>query len=335
VGWPRDLGRRFTAVGVTIALSSSEAFLVACRTDAPRSADEHDGGAPAAISAAASSSSGEGEHEADGSRSVPRTERREGEPRSDAGVLDHACSGTALSLLAAAVDPRCELSGREWSELVAVGSGAAEATPASTNTTAPGRGKGTRADRSPGTGTTGSLRQEARREGDRIVVSLVNRGSRPLVVPLRYHPGHPELAFTVLAEIEGRGVFELEAPTNDAPAEPPSRPAKSSTSGANAPQRPNVLAELDAGPTFRRVHTARIRLLPGGTARATLHIDPRIVKRLDRTCADAGARPRAPEDAADECLPARLPKGHVVLYVGQLVTAIDAGEPARVEWDAP
>jgi hypothetical protein len=27
--------------------------------------------------------------------------------------------------------------------------------------------------------------------------------------------------------------------------------------------------------------------------------------------------------------------GHVILYVGQLVAAIDVGAPARIEWDPP
>ena len=197
----------------------------------------------------------------------------------------------------------------------------------------------------------GGLRQEARRDGDHVVLSIVNGGTAPVVVPLRFHPGRPELAFTVLAESEQKAVFVLEPPSNDAPGEAPRIDA-----GVAPVIRSLGIGDfdfdvgLDAGSSFLRVYSARIRLAPGGAARARLAIDPRIAKRLDRSCgagssgASAAARassgPGAPDGGPgggpeQACLPPRLPKGRVVLYVGQLVAAVDAGEPARVEWDAP
>ena len=296
-----------------IALSSSEAFLAACRKDAPRTTDETDGAAGApGLAATGSESAAATDEPVDAAGQVARgLEARADEARRDAGDVDRACEGAALSLLTAAVDPRCAVTEREWNDAV-------------------------RALEGEGPRPNVKLRQEARRDGDSVVVSIVNGGSAPLVVPLRYHPGHPELAFSVLAESAGRGVFELAPPRDDAPAREPPGVAKGLAPGSRPPARPSTLAALDAGPGYARVHSARIRLPPGGVARARLVIDPRIVKRLDRTCSDAGARTRADGGGdGEDCLPARLPKGHVVLHVGQLVTATDAGEPARVEWDAP
>lgn len=333
---PHDLRRRLLAVSIAaIAISSSEAFLVACRRDAPRSTDEDTGVQTSSASATADAAGAvEADEGADAAGNVARgLEARAEEARRDAGAVGPACEGPVVSLLAAAVDPRCAVTEREWTELTrAVGAGEdAARTPGS----AGGGG------RNGGAGTPkGTLRQQARREGDHVVLSIVNASNAPVVVPLRYHPGHPELAFSVLAESEGRGVFELAAPANDAPASElaSARPVEVNRRRTGHPARPNVLAELDAGALRTRVHSAHIRLPPGGVARARLTIDPRIVKRLDRTCAGAGARPLATGGdaaSAEECSPARLPKGRVVLYVGQLVTAIDSGEPARVEWDAP
>ncbi len=317
---PRERRCRLLVTGLTtIALSSSGALFVACRRDAPRSVDETDGSVAAPGSPEAAL---ETDRRGDASGQLARgLEERADEARRDAGELHGACEGAALSLLTAAVDPRCAVTEREWNDLVRAADSAA-------STARVGAGDGPK--------SKVRLRQEARREGDNVVVSIVNGGSTPLVVPLRYHPGHPELAFSVLAESEGHGVFELAAPRNDAPAHEPPGPAKASTAGGRPFVRPSTLSELDAGAAYQRVHSARIRLPPGGVARARLVIDPRIVKRLDRTCSDAGARSRRDGGGdEDECLPARLPKGRVVLHVGQLVTATEAGEPARVEWDAP
>ncbi len=300
-----------------VASSAGGALLVACRKDAPPSG----GGEPAASAGPSGSEappsegatgSEDGAFEMDPS-ALPGAEARRARGRADAGTVDPACEGARLRLLTAAVDPRCAVSEREWNDLVrAHDQHGAEA----------GAGKKTasRAARA-------ALRQEARREGDVIVVSIVNRGTTPLVVPLRYHPAHAELAFSVLAEPAGRGLYELAPPKNDAP-ESAGRGAAARTAAPSSP----ALPELDAGASsFLHVHSAHIRLPPGGSASARLVIDTHVAKRLDRSCPDAG-----PGDAAtSECLPARLPKGAVVLHVGQMVAGIDAGEPARVEWDAP
>ena len=304
-----------------VALGSSGALFVACRKDAPR-ADEGDSTrVPEASSAVPGGSmvpSGPGAVDAEG-----RAARGVAETRRDAGAIDPACEGAALSLLAAAVDPRCAVSDREWAELVrafdARDAGARDGAPGGKSAKHPG----------PGHHTASALRNEARRDGDGVIVSIVNRGNAPLVVPLRYHPGHPELAFSLLAElVGGRGVFELAPPRSGVPA------LGAATSGGRHPLRPSVLVELDAGSSSERVYSARIRLPPGGAAKARLAIDPHITKRLDRSCADAGEASAA-EGPGSECLPARLPRGRVVLHVGQLVTGIDAGDPARVEWDVP
>lgn len=330
---PRDLRRRLVVAGVAVVISSSEAFLVACRKDAPRSTGEDAGVGTSSASATAEPAAAIGPDEgeaADAAGNVARgLEARAEEARRDAGTVDPACEGPVLSLLAAAVDPRCAVAEREWTELAHAAGEAAAGVP---GTAGAGGTVGSAAT------PKGILRQQARREGDHVVLSIVNGGKAPVVVPLRYHPGHPELAFSVLAESEGRGVYELAPPSNAATAIESGGAGATTGTRARHPVRPDVLGELDAGATREHVHSARIRLPPGGVARARLTIDPRIVKRLDRTCTDAGARSLArggDGGAAEECSPGRLPKGRVVLYVGQLVTALDAGEPARVEWEAP
>jgi len=71
-----------------------------------------------------------------------------------------------------------------------------------------------------------------------------------------------------------------------------------------------------------RAHFARIVLEPGGVAIATITIDPgvaSVVARRGGDRADAGA--------------SKLPKGHYVLRVGELLTDVEAGAPARVPFD--
>ncbi|MDF2696082.1 MAG: hypothetical protein K0S65_4465 [Labilithrix sp.] len=295
--------RAIVVAGTTIALGSSGALFAACRNDAPDKRVEGDGGRPAATAAVT-------EVEASAEDAAPRGLVDAGaEPTGAARVDDDAggapgargCEGANIALLAAAVDPRCAISTREWTDLAH------------------------RAD----AGVRGvALRQEARRDGERIVVAIVNGRTTPVDVPLRFHPGHPELAFSVLAETEDHAVYELAPPSYDAP--PPAAGSASLPEvdrQTGRPRRWGTLAELDAGAAYARVHTARIRIAPHGRASARLVIDPRIVKRLDRSCADAGA--------GSACLPPRLPRGSVVLYVGQLVAEGETGAPARVAWEAP
>jgi hypothetical protein len=76
---------------------------------------------------------------------------------------------------------------------------------------------------------------------------------------------------------------------------------------------------VDAGaPTH--VQSAIIVLPPGGRASVRLSIDRRIVGRLDRRC-DGG-----------DCMPAAL-AGPAVFHIGQTLTPLGAGPPARVEVD--
>lgn len=245
----------------------------------------------------------------------PSGERVAAGARPDAGG-DGACRGAAISLLAAAVDPRCAVSPRDWEALLRA-AGTSDAGALQTGAREDAKG----------------IRQRARREGDRVVVSLVNEGAGPVVLPVRFHPGHPELAFSVLAALDEQTVFELAPPVLDVPREPPRiggvRPSDTHRGG------PPVV--LDDGPPVAHVHSARIELPPGGVAHARLAVDPRIVRRLDRSCdAGAGTGQDAGLDARlGGCLPARLPKGHVVLYVGQLVAPTVESPPARVEWDLP
>jgi hypothetical protein len=101
-------------------------------------------------------------------------------------------------------------------------------------------------------------------------------------------------AFLVMAEDEGQTLYELAAPRFDA-----SAPA-----------------------TKGRAHFARIVLEPGGAAGATITLDPTIasvVARRGGDRADAGA--------------AKLPKGHYVLRIGELLADVEAGAPARLPFD--
>lgn len=79
---------------------------------------------------------------------------------------------------------------------------------------------------------------------------------------------------------------------------------------------------FDVSATKGRAHFARIVLEPGGAAVATITLDPAIasvVARRGGDRADAGA--------------AKLPKGHYVLRVGELLADVEAGAPARLPFD--
>ncbi|MBX3202199.1 MAG: hypothetical protein KF894_28980 [Labilithrix sp.] len=316
-------GRRRRALGLAaLALASSGAFLVGCRKDAATAsvdASSAAGASDAGGRAPGAPTDGRDELDDDSIDDAPAAlrELRRGAGGRDASDVDPACEGAELGLLAAAVDPRCAISEQEWSAL-------------SRSFDGPGPGGGAPAD------ARAALRQEARREGNRIVVSVVNGGVAPAIVPLRYHPGRPDLAFSVLAESDGGAVFELAPPRGD---------ASPATARDARRERRAALLGFDGGAAVERVYVASIRLAPGGAAHARLTIDPRIVKRLDRRCGDAGAGAPSAADPRDGerrdgsapggCLPQRLASGHVVLYVGQLVASVDVGAPARVEWEVP
>jgi hypothetical protein len=102
-------------------------------------------------------------------------------------------------------------------------------------------------------------------------------------------------AFTVLAEDDRHALYELEAPAFD----------------------------VGSAATNDRPHFARIMLAPGGAAVANLTVRPGVVRAL-------GLRP-----GADAAAPSRLGKGRYVLHVGELLTDVEAGDPARATWDLP
>lgn len=154
-------------------------------------------------------------------------------------------------------------------------------------------------------GGVAGLRQEARViEGNRVALRIVNGGGSTLLLPVGFHGKLP--AFSVLAEDERHTLYEL--------APPP-------------------LALRDPGEGSRS-HVARIALPPGGAASATLTITPAIVRVLGRGAGDRckGVDASAPKGPCDL---AALPKGTYVLHVGELLTDLELGAPARVTWSLP
>lgn len=147
------------------------------------------------------------------------------------------------------------------------------------------------------------LRQEAKADGDVVVFALVNGGAKPVDVPLRLRAGSLDLAFTVLAEVAEvaevrRVVVELASPRIAGAIAAPKRAAGASDGG-------------------HIVQSARVRLPPGGAARARLIIDPKIGASV---VGDGGGI-------------ATLPKGRVELHIGQMLTALEAGPPAHLAWE--
>jgi hypothetical protein len=231
------------------------------------------------------------------------------EARRDAGSMDPACEGRALSLFAVALDDRCATSEREYARLAS--------------------------EKVDGGSAARRLKQEARLEDARLVFSIVNSSpeAAPCALPIRVSPERSS-AFSVLAENARGEVFELAAPKLD--------PEGARVADAGAPRRRLGQARLSHDPTrdgglpgLVRVHTSVIRLLPDGRATVKMTIDPAILARLaprgpaQRPCSDAGG------GDGGNCLPAQLPKGRYTLYVGQLLSEIDTGPPAQVVWDAP
>jgi hypothetical protein len=205
--------------------------------------------------------------------------------------LDPFCEGPSIALVAAAVDARCAIAERAYTSLLA------EA-----------------AERSPdGAAPPSPLRQIARRDGDRVRVTLANLGTAPVDVPLRLRAGKRELAFSVLAEDASHSVFEL------APAHPELEPA-----AGDAAARDAAAGDASAGD----VRTSRIRLPPAGVAIARLAIDLHVVKRLE-----PGAPPDASASASGPRPGERLPRGKYLLHIGQLVTELETGPPAHVAWE--
>jgi hypothetical protein len=171
------------------------------------------------------------------------------------------------------------------------------------------RAKALRAALERDSGAPLGLRQEAKVDPDgRVSLRLVNTGAGAVALPLSWSARLP--SFTILAEDERHAVFEL-------------TPARFEPAGA--------VAGLDASAANDRAHFARIVLAPGSAAVATLHVEPTVAKVL-RRAGDAGA-----EACADGggCERSRLAKGSYVLHIGELLTDVEAGPPARVTWLVP
>lgn len=220
------------------------------------------------------------------------------------GPVDPACSGPEIAFAIAVVDKRCAIGSARAKQLRALLERDAGALP---------------------------LKQEAKAgaEGE-ITLRLVNSGTAPLTLPLSYSSKLP--AFTVLAEDERHAIFELEAPRFD----------------VGLPGGP------DASAANGRAHFARIVLPPGGAAVATIVVSPVIARLVGRRGGagvgaagggggsvrggldggDAGAD-KLPDGGAPQREPARLAKGKYVLHVGELLTDVEAGAPARVTLQVP
>ena len=147
------------------------------------------------------------------------------------------------------------------------------------------------------------LRQEAKVLADgRVALRLVNTGPQPLTLPLSFSARLP--AFSVIAEDERHSLVEL------------------------APPRLDVTAgSAEARADNDRPHFARIVIAAHGAAVATIAIST-VVERVLR---------RAPGDKCDggACAPSRLPRGHYTLHIGELLTDVEVGAPARVEIELP
>jgi hypothetical protein len=143
------------------------------------------------------------------------------------------------------------------------------------------------------------LRQIIRRNGDALSLVIANITTAAIDLPIRLQEATAARGLSILAEDERHAVFELAPPRVDADA------------GRQAG---------DAGP----VRTARVRLPIAGTAIVRFAVDPRIARRVDPPSPDAGDAGRLAE---------QLPKGRYVLHVGQLLTELETGPPARVAWD--
>lgn len=133
------------------------------------------------------------------------------------------------------------------------------------------------------------LAQEAKIEGDRVVLRLVNKGQKPLVLPLSFHADVP--SFSMLLEaVDTRALYEME---------------------------PTTIAPVDAGTAAR---FARIRLAPGAAATVKVGLPKKIMKRI------------APACEAGTCAPEKPSPGTYKLHVGQLISDVESGLPASLDW---
>ena len=145
------------------------------------------------------------------------------------------------------------------------------------------------------------LRQDAKLSPDgRVTLRLVNKSGISLSLPLSFHGKLP--VFSVLAEDARHTLYELASPE----------------------------LELRDRGEGSRSHFARIVLPPEGAATTTFAVSPTILRVLGRGATD----PCRTTDAG-ACGAAKLEKGHYILHVGELLTDVEGGPPARVEIDLP
>lgn len=295
-GRRRGSSLRFAVIGTTVTL------IAGCRKDPPAPAEN----GPGPVVVATDANSGD-EPRFDASGMQARDLEAREEARRDAGaVTDPACVGTELSLFDAALNERCTISEHEYLRLTSSW------------------------ERFDGGGTT-SLRQEARTDEGYVVFALVNASAAPRAIPIRLSLERSS-AFSVLAD-DGHGlVYELAAPQVQPgvvrAAEALMKRPRRRVQGRRAHDLPAT--GEDAG-SPSHVQTSAIRLASGGRATARLTIDPTIVARLG----PKGAMPSCGPDAGQDASACALPKGRYTLYVGQLLSEIEAGPPARVVWNAP
>jgi len=122
-----------------------------------------------------------------------------------------------------------------------------------------------------------------------IGFAIVNKAAKPVALALRFDDRNPGKSLSVIAETIGaQGIYAL------------------------APPHVTHAGGLDAS---AHLHSARIRLLPGGRATALLSVDFTPTERLDKR-GDAGL-PRALE-------------GNFTLHIGQLLSQAEMGDPATV-----
>jgi hypothetical protein len=151
------------------------------------------------------------------------------------------------------------------------------------------------------------LKQEASLTSDgKVLLRLVNTGASPLMLPISFHAKLP--SFSALAEDELHAIYELEPPRLDLPS--------ASDGGAG-----------------ERAHFARIVLPPRGAALATATLSRTVVRVIGRRPGAGCADPAATALADGGCVVTRLPNGRYTVHVGELLTDVEAGAPARVAWE--
>jgi hypothetical protein len=129
-----------------------------------------------------------------------------------------------------------------------------------------------------------------------VEFALVNKSSKPVLVPLRFDDRNPGKSLSVIAETIGaQGIYVL-------------APPRVSHSAADA---------------SAHLHSTRIKLLPGGRASTRLVVDFTPVERLDK-------RVGAGVDAGIDAGVPRALEGSFTLHIGQLLSPAEMGDPATL-----